>query len=247
MTTVTTTEEIDPGEVQLWDRLELRFEFGGQESVYLARVHDRSPEFLTIDRPTWLSGVPALSIGAGFTATFLRPDAAYSFESRLVDEVDSPPHGWRLEYPGEVERQQRRRSYRLAVDLPLAVVPLDVAHRSPLVEVLGQAVDLSTCSLRLRLPQELEVEQIVLMRLELPEANQELTLVGRVKRICPQEETDCDYGVEFYTRKELEQVFTHSELEALPAEYTTFNEKNRTVLANYIFAEQVRLRQQGRL
>ncbi|MFH2054759.1 MAG: flagellar brake protein [bacterium] len=247
MTTVRTIKEIDPRELQLWDRLELRFEFGGQESVYLARVHDRDSEFLVIDRPTWLGGAPALSPGAPLTAAFMRPDAAYAFRSHLVDKVDSPPNGWRLCYPDEVERLQRRRSYRLAAELTIQVIPLDKEDHSPQPEVRGQTADLSTCSARIRLLADLSVDQIVLLRLELPDSEQELTMVGRVKRLCPLQESDCDYGIEFYTRRELEKVLSVSQRDRLPTAYTTFDEKSRTVLANYIFAEQVRLRQRGLL
>jgi len=247
METVKKITEIDPHQLRVWDRLELIFGSTGEESIYLARVQDITETHVTVDRPIWLSGAPAMMAGAKFTATFMRADACYSFHSELFEEVQSPPHGWKIAPPEDVIRNQRRRSYRLQVNLPVTLTPIFASGEAGLRGMVGRIIDLSTCSMRLEAPVPLDEEQLVLVRLEITESEHELATVGRVKRVCEEGGSDCEYGVEFYTSRELQQQLSTSEWGTIPDAYKHFGERERTALANYLFAEQVRLRQRGLL
>ena len=247
MSPVKAVTEIDSRKLQLWDRLELRFETEGQESIYLGRVQDLTAEHIIIDRPIWISGPPAMTSAACLQATFMRSDAAYKFSSQLVNEVDSPPNGWCLSRPVEIERCQRRHSYRLAIKMPVYLTPLNESDTDLQPEVIGQLVELSTCGLRARVPVALEIDQLLLLWLDIPESEINLMTVGKIRRLCSEGDLDCDYGIEFYTSAELESLLTNAQRKRVPDDYTHHQENEKTALANFIFAEQVKLRRRGLL
>jgi hypothetical protein len=64
-----------------------------------------------------------------------------------------------------------------------------------------------------------------------------VTLEGvlvKIKRVEPSGEGDFLVGLQFVTRKELEQIATAEEIQRLPAKITSFNQKIREILSSYV-------------
>jgi hypothetical protein len=59
-------------------------------------------------------------------------------------------------------------------------------------------------------------------------------VLGKIKRVEPSGEGDFLVGLQFVTRKELEQIATEEEIQRLPVPITSFNQKIREILSSYV-------------
>lgn len=67
-------------------------------------------------------------------------------------------------------------------------------------------------------------------------------VLGKIKRVEPSEEGDSLVGLQFVTRKELEQISTVEEIHHLPIKITSFDNKIREILSSYVHTAELATR-----
>jgi c-di-GMP-binding flagellar brake protein YcgR len=238
------------GPLQIWDKLELVFEESGRQGRYRTRIEDAEGDMMLIDRPSLLTGDALFRVGANFVAWFIKSDSAYTFSGKILRKADGELDTYYIGTPRSVDRNQRRRFFRISDDSPVIIIPIDALakEQDPPTETKvfeGVAMNLSGNGMQVRSKLEAPIGAKVILQPRIKEIKREFNLFGIIRR----KETDADglniYGIEFFTIEEVRQLFSSFPLQRLPQHYLTFNENLRTLLLNYIFARQLELKKKG--
>jgi c-di-GMP-binding flagellar brake protein YcgR len=243
-------EQTIVGPLKIWDKLELVFEEEGKQGRYRTRVEDVEGDSLVIDRPSLLTGDALFRVGAAFVAWFIKSDSAYTFAGRVLRKNEGDLDVYCISKPSSVDRNQRRRFYRIADDSPVSVILADhiIKDQNPECEVKvfeGIAIDISGNGMHLRSKLDASVGTKVLLTPRFKDLKREFFLIGVIRRKVSDEDNWHGYGIEFFTIEEVRQLFSSFPAHILPKEYLTFNENQRSLLLNHIFAKQLALKKKG--
>jgi len=243
-------EQTIVGPLKIWDKLELVFEENGKQGRYHTRVEDVEGDALVIDRPSLLTGDALFRVGAAFVAWFIKSDSAYTFSGRVLKKVEAELDIYWINKPNSVDRNQRRRFYRIADDSPVSVIIADhLIKEQDLgtdVKVFeGIALDISGNGMHLRSKLDAHVGTKVLLAPRFRDLKREFFLIGVIRRKESLDDNWYGYGIEFFTIEEVRQLFSSFPAHTLPKQYLTFNENQRSLLLNHIFAKQLALKKKG--
>lgn len=238
------------GLLELWDKLELVFEEHGKTGRYRTRLEDVTDQHLVVDRPNLIAGDALFTEGASYTALFYKPDSAYTFNGTIVGKS---PHGhetYLISKPRSIERNQRRRYYRIAVEMPAVLVPANdlLAGKGTdeeLKEFEALCLNLSGNGALFQTRMEAELTDKVFVKMRLVESGREVNCLGIIRRSETLEEGRHDYGVEIFTTEEQQMLLSNVQVQRVPKRFQSFTEIQRTALLNYIFAQQVALKKRG--
>ena len=238
------------GMLELWDKLELVFEERGKTGKYRTRLEDVTDKHLVINRPNLISGVALFTDGADFTAFFYKPDSAYTFSGNIIGKNPVGHDTSLIPKPRTIERNQRRRYYRIAVELPAVLIPADelLAGKIPdqeLKEFEAQCLNLSGNGALFHTRFETEISTKLFVKMRVAELGREINVLGVVRRSEIAEEGWYRYGVEIFTLEEQQMLLSNSQLQRVPKRFQSFTEIQRTAILNYIFAQQVALKKRG--
>jgi len=243
-------ERIIVGPLKIWDKLELVFEEDGKQGRYRTRVEDVYGDSLVIDRPSLLTGDALFRVGAAFVAWFIKSDSAYTFAGRVLKRIEGDLDVYWISKPNSVDRNQRRRFYRIADDSPVTVILADhlIKEQDTETEVKvfeGIALDISGNGMHLRSKLDANVGTRVLLTPRFRDLKREFFLIGVIRRKESLSDNWQGYGIEFFTIEEVRQLFSSFPAHILPEQYLTFNENQRSLLLNHIFAKQLALKKKG--
>lgn len=243
-------EQAIVGPLRIWDKLELVFDEGGKQGRYRTRVEDVDDDAILIDRPSLLTGDALFRVGAPFVAWFIKSDSAYTFTGRVLRKVDSELDIYCINKPNSVDRNQRRRFYRITDDSPVSVIIADhlIKARNPETDVKvfeGIALNISGNGMHLRSKLDADVGIKVLLTPRFRDLQREFFLIGVIRRKEDSGDNWYGYGIEFFTIDEVRQLFSSFPAHILPKQYLTFNENQRSLLLNHIFAKQLALKKKG--
>ncbi len=238
------------GMLELWDKLELVFEERGKTGKYRTRLEDVTDKHLVINRPNLISGDALFTEGADFTAFFYKPDSAYTFSGNIIGKNPDGHDTYLIPKPRTIERNQRRRYYRIAVELPAVLIPADelLAGKIPdqeLKEFEAQCLNLSGNGALFHTRFETEISTKLFVKMRVAELGREINVLGVVRRSEVAEEGWYRYGVEIFTLEEQQMLLSNSQLQRVPKRFQSFTEIQRTAILNYIFAQQVALKKRG--
>lgn len=238
------------GILELWDKLELVFEERGKMGKYRTRLEDVTDMHLVINRPNLISGDALFTDGADFTAFFYKPDSAYTFSGRIIGKNPDGHETYLIPKPRTIERNQRRRYYRIAVDLPAVLIPADELLAGKITdqemkEFEAQCLNLSGNGALFHTRFETEISTKLFVKMKVPELGREISVLGVIRRSETAEEGWHRYGVEVFTLEEQQMLLSNSQLQRVPKRFQTFTEIQRTAVLNYIFAQQVALKKRG--
>lgn len=244
------SEQTVVGPLKIWDKLELVFEENGKQGRYRTRVEDALADALVIDRPTLLTGDALFYVGARFVAWFIKSDSAYTFSGRVLKKVEGEGGVYWIDKPASVERNQRRRFYRIVDDSPVQVILVNDIVREKKVDsepkvFEGVTLNISGNGMQLRSKMDAELGTRVLLAPRFRELKREFHLIGIIRRKEVLEDNWFSYGIEFFTIDEVRLMFSSFPLQSLPKEYLAFNENMRSLLLNHIFAKQLELKKKG--
>lgn len=240
------------GPLQIWDKLELVFEEQGKQGRYRTRIEDVSGDMLLVDRPSLLTGDALFQVGATYVAWFIKEDSAYTFNGRVISKVEGDLDTYWVSKPASVDRNQRRRFYRISDDSPVTIIPVDHLARQDQVEAEmkvfeGIVMNISGNGMLVRSKLDANIGAKVLLSPRIKALKREFYLCGVIRR----REKDTErqnifhYGIEFFTIDEIRQLFSSFPVNRLPQPYLTFNEQQRTLLLNHIFARQLEMKKRG--
>jgi len=238
------------GPLKIWDKLELVIEEDNKQGRYRTRIEDVDADSLVIDRPSLLTGDALFRVGAAFTAWFIKSDSAYTFPGRVLRKMEGDLDIYCITKPNSVDRNQRRRFYRIADDSAITIILADqlVKRQDPQMEVKvfeGTALNISGNGVQLRSKLDANIGTKVLLTPRFKELKREFFLIGIIRRKESLDNNWYGYGIEFFTVDEVRQLFNSFPAHLLPKEYLTFNENQRSALLNHIFAKQLALKKKG--
>lgn len=243
-------EQTIVGPLRIWDKLELVFEEDGKQGRYHTRVEDVEGNSLVIDRPSLLTGDALFRVGAAFVAWFIKSDSAYTFAGRVLKKIDGALDVYWISKPDSVDRNQRRRFYRIADDSPVTVILADHLvkgqdHDAEVKEFEGTALDISGNGMHLRSKFDANVGTKVLLTPRFKDLKRDFFLIGVIRRKENLSDNWYGYGIEFFTIEEVRHLFSSFPTHLLPKQYLTFNENQRSLLLNHIFTKQLALKKKG--
>jgi c-di-GMP-binding flagellar brake protein YcgR len=246
----TSREQTIVGPLKIWDKLELVFEEDGKQGRYRTRVEDVEGDSLVIDRPSLLTGDALFRVDAHFVAWFIKSDSAYTFSGRVLKRIEGDLDVYWISKPNSVDRNQRRRFYRIVDDSPVTVILADqlIKAQDPEAEVKvfeGIALDISGNGMHLRSKLDANVGTKVLLTPRFKDLKREFFLIGVIRRKVSDDDKWYSYGIEFFTIEEVRQLFSSFPAHILPKQFLTFNENQRSLLLNHIFAKQLALKKKG--
>lgn len=247
----TTRQKVSVGGLlDLWDKLELVFEDHGRTGRYRTRLEDITETSLVIDRPSLISGDALFEVGADFTAYFFKPDSAYTFNGTILSKDPDGRDTYLIPYPRNIERNQRRRYYRIEVEGVAVLIPCDSfltgkCEESDLGEFEGSCRNLSGNGLLVKSRYSGSAGQRFFVRLKPNDFPRELALLAVARRVDTDEEGWHYYGLEIFTLEEQQMLLSQRELQRVPRRYQMFTETQRTALLNFVFAQQVAMKKRG--
>jgi c-di-GMP-binding flagellar brake protein YcgR len=240
------------GTLELWDKLELVFEDRGRTGRYRTRLEDVTDKHLVINRPSLLSGDALFAEGAEFTAYFYKTDSAYAFNGKILGKNPEGLDTYLIPRPQSIDRNQRRRYYRIEVDMPAVLVPADdllagKLESDDLPEFEATCLNLSGNGTLCRTRFGADITDKLFVALRVADINREFSFLGVIRRQESKEEGWHNYGIEFFTVEEQQLLLSNAQLQRVPKRYHSFTETHRTTLLNYIFSQQVALKKRGLL
>jgi len=238
------------GKINLWDRLEIVIGDGPEAGRYITRLEDFGQGILVIGAPEFVGGTDLIRNGAPCRVIFTRDDAVYRFDSQIAVIARREKRIYLLRAPEAIQRVQRRQFVRLDLRRPLTVtvlgqpgspsLPPHAVHRTV-------SLNLSGGGMLIEAPFELRPGARLLADVEFFPAIGIPTPVAAVVRRVDRPAAGGLAGIEFVRADYLAQVFTADELGRLPESVQQFSRSMQNKLVNYVFQEQVKLRQKGLL
>jgi c-di-GMP-binding flagellar brake protein YcgR len=165
-----------------------------------------------------------LQPGSQLEVAFGVSDRGYfRFPTSVIAEVNLPAPALKIPYPGNLDRLQQRRFFRLETQLPLSFrVITDLKSHQSLITYAAHTLDLSAGGLQLQAP-----ERIVegdLLEVDLLLGNQtQVSLVASVRRATQQFDGTYQVAIEF----------------------TQLEPKQENLIIRWVFQEQARRRRLG--
>ncbi len=238
------------GMLELWDKLELVFEDHGRTGRYRTRLEDITERHLVIDRPHLIAGDALFSEGAHFTALFYKPDSAYTFGGKIISRTEAGSDTYLIPKPQGFERNQRRRYYRINVDLPAILIPASElltgkAEDGALLEFEAVCQNVSGNGGLFRSRFEAELSDKLFVVVQVSELGRDFCSLGIIRRSESPEPRWHQYGIEFFTVEEQQLLLSNTQIQRVPKRFQSFTETQRTALLNFIFAQQVALKKRG--
>lgn len=176
--------------VKLGEIIDMELDGGSSRTKLLDILPE---ERFTILQPT-IRGIPyRLRKGETVQCFFFRANGMYTFEAAMIEEIyKGNVQSCLLRATSEVERRQRRSSFRLPVSLELAVKPLD-GDPEDIETVVTRTINISQEGMLFNYP--CEYAPGTQFELELKIGQDTMSLKGEVKRSIPPGEKKAAYGI----------------------------------------------------
>ncbi len=240
------------GKIRIWEKFEILVGEGSGAGKYVARLEDLRPGALVISAPEFISGSSLLRNGADCTVIVTKEDAIYEFSSTITVIESKGQRIYLLREPERLRRVQRRQFVRIELrrKLTLAVI----GQKGRVTEAIKQpswrkttSVNISGGGMLIDVPQEMAMGDLLLVKADFfPEIGLPIALAAVVRRV-GQSDQGMRAGIEFLRADQLPQQIDAAGLKLLPESVTFFDQIAQNKLVNYVFREQVKLRQKGLL
>lgn len=252
MESVSKSRTLDDEELRLWDRLELEFIQGKQTGIYVARIEDLRKDGIVINRPEWLRGEPLFSEGASCIVTYVRQICAYRFGAEIISAfMEGKKHLYLLSLPQSVKRVQRRRFVRVDVsaDLQFARISDDAGRIMAFKDLDWRQVktrNISAGGIGFVCGEKIEKGTVFAVKLHIPRLNKTFQTLAAVARCVRDGDTERWFaGVQMFTREEFSSGLRSINQNKIPSLFKKFGYKEQNELVNFVFSEEIRVRQKG--
>lgn len=194
----------------------------GYTDTYASRIEDIiETEKLLLSYPTDKGTMLPLTAGDVIKVTLIKNDGVYSFTQPIIEKILSPIPLLEIDYPQEIVRAQRRKYFRLSVNVEVmfCILPPPAEHRSaapksqPKMEK-GTIQDLSAGGCYLVTNAILERADRISLNFTLPNGANFNCINGKIARKGP---------------------ITNRDLRYYGLEFTEISEKSRDKIISYIF------------
>ncbi|HNT37202.1 MAG TPA: flagellar brake protein, partial [bacterium] len=166
-------------DIQEDERFVIEYDLGEGLKRVRTTVHARTDKVLKILAPL-RNGIPLpLPKGLKMRASVVRDDALYLFDSLIIDREAGNVPVLVIPVPDELERVQRRQSYRLSTEIPVELI---VPAGDTATARQRHSIDLSGTGLRIA-GEPLPLGMIVHLKMHLPNRNTPIFAVAEVVRV----------------------------------------------------------------
>ena len=237
----------------LFLREKLEIIYGDDENAgrYVTRIEDFSNGDIIVTSPEYVGGNKLLHNNAEVKVYITKEDAAYQFYCVIEKTQINNISGYILHIISDIERVQRRRFARVEIFEEVLVARFPEITQQNKISFgfldwkTSVTQNISGAGVFIRSEQQIEENNLILLNFGLfPELNLPKIIAG----ICRRSEikNDCYYcGVEFIESDNLEKFIRQPLLKCLPASIKNFDTRTQNNLVNYLFQQQIKLRQKG--
>jgi len=161
--------------------------------------------------------------------------------TKFIKDVQTEKTEFRAKKPFKVEKDNQRRFVRLEISAPMSLQKIKDLGGNFWPEgdwhiVNGVILNISGGGVLVELDQAVNESDIVSMHFTLEDVEGLNNILGVIKRV--DAEPDCYLaGIEFVSRKVLDDYLSKGEVEMLSKNHVDFNESVRDVLGKYVHRE----------
>lgn len=234
--------------IALWDRLILVLDKNGRRSEFMSRVEDIKKKSYILSAPKRLIGEANLSKGDFVEVCYNKRDAAYTFKASITDLFIGESTSAEIKKTGKTIRVQRREYVRLDIDGDMSFRVLEVPgeHSGGLSpEYDGMLLNISAGGVLFETEKKLASGSLLILNFSLKEHHSLKNVLAVIKRAEKSEEKMYLIGAEFVTENNRRKYGLEKLGEFLPPGTGTFNENLQKLVVQFIYEQQVELRQKG--
>jgi c-di-GMP-binding flagellar brake protein YcgR len=238
--------------LRVWEPIEIMVGEGGDRGRYQARIEDFINGGIVVSEPVFIDGSTLLRDNIDVIITLTREDAVYQFSSHIRRSNISGGRQVILSPPRYIKRTQRRLFHRVEAmeDLSFALIKPSMDYDDydqRLIWWDTTTKDISGGGLLIYLTSPIEVDDLMLVRLRLPESVEFPDVVVAVCRRVYNRDNSWWAGIEFVTAGRLGEFFDLDEAKRLPPAARQFDFAAQDRLVNYTFSKQIDMRKRGLL
>lgn len=234
-------------------REKLEIIYGDDENAgkYITRIEDFLNGDIVVDSPKFIGGDKLLHNNAEVKVYITKEDAAYQFFSVIEKIQINNISGYILHISSDIERVQRRRFARVEIFEEVLVSKLPEITKQNKISFgfldwkTSVTQNISGAGVLIRSEQQIIKNNLILLNFGLfPELNLPKIIAG----ICRRSEIKNESylcGVEFIESGNLGKFIKQPLLKCLPASIKNFDTRIQNSLVNYLFQQQIKLRQKG--
>lgn len=238
--------------LEIWEKIEIII--GGDDDLgrYVARVEDFTEEGIVISPPEFINGSIRLRDNIDVRGMIARDDAVYEFYTRIRKVTENGHSHYVLSDPKNFRRVQRRQFVRIETLRDISIIPIKEQVSAELVlpqRAWDDAVSVNISGGGMLLQTSFEIPKGTVLLLKsrfFIETGMPITIAAIVRR-CRGTKKCFHSGIEFIRNDHLDAFFTHDEVSRLPEAVTQFDFQVQNRVVNYVFQQQVNLRQKGLL
>lgn len=238
--------------LKIWDKLEIVIGEGKTAGYYLTRVEDFVGGGIVISDPERMKGRAQVMENVMVLVLVQGDDAVYQFRSKMKKFASENSSRYILSPPTSVRRVQRRQFVRIDFVTKVRYCPVreidgDEFDLEKIAWKETASINLSGGGLCMEIAEGIDLGDALLMqvdvlkRLELPEM-----IVGVVRRL-EYNHGATRGGIEFLLRSTLTKHLGMPEIRRLPREVQDFDDRAQNELINFVFREQIEMRNKGLL
>lgn len=233
--------------LEVWEKIEIIVERGGQKGLYLTRVEDIHDSCIIVSHPSHTGGSEILASSDIVYVQFKKPDALYRFGARLKFLSDDPTGQVKLNEFSRIERVQRRNFVRIKTKYNIKYRLIKKHNGNEDGDVWYDSIsrDFSAGGVLIEVERTVQTNDVLLLRIR------DYARMGIPRLICGvcrrafDSEDEYFAGLEFIINSNLSQFLSDSKLNELPSSVREFTALAQNKLVNYIFEIQVQNRQKG--
>lgn len=238
--------------LKIWDKIELVIGEGKDVAVYLTRVEDFVAGGIVVSDPERTRGKPQVMENIVVLVLVQGDDAVYQFRSKMKRFASENSRRYILSPPTSVRRVQRRQFVRIDYTgrvryLDLQIDDIEAFDFEQIEWQQSMSTNMSGGGVCMEIEEGIDLGDALLLQvacfpeLELPE-----TVVGVVRRL-EYNQGATRAGIEFILRSDLTKHLSMALIRKLPRSIQEFDDRAQNELINFIFREQIDMRNKGLL
>lgn len=164
------------------EKFELVVKEGPFKGNYLSQVADIHDTTIEVTIPYVRGEIIPLRLNLGITMNFIGEQAAFLYETKIIDRIDEPVPMLILEYPQKKHRVQRREYFRLDVKKKVNYRILD-DNLKPITKMKEtETIDISGGGLKMVLNEVINKGTLIELYIQIPEL-ENTAIISRIVNI----------------------------------------------------------------
>lgn len=234
----------------LWERLILKLEKNGDTSKFITRVENIKRNSFILEMPVRQDGNSILEKGDMVEISYSKRDAAYTFKASINDLFLDGSGSIEIRRESDIKRKQRRKYVRLDISEEMYFRMIDSPYDtkagiSP--EFRGLLLNISAGGFLFETESSISEGNLLIVRFRLKDFHPLENILAVVKRVERSEGETSLVGSEFITRENKGAYQLEKLDDFLPQDVGTFDDNLQKLIVQFIYKQQVKMREDGGL